>query len=117
MSTEIRRTKMEITSDARLRAGVRAALEHICERHGISEKDRQELSASIENECANGGANCAVTIDEMDDRVEVHVASTQNSKNSREANAAGHQSAPHTKTNNDGARTFVKHFQKNAARS
>lgn len=115
---------MEITSDPRLRAGMRAALEHICGRHGLGEEDRHELVASVEAECVNdlrnGSANCAVTIDEMDDRVEVTVGPEKDSSgkmNSHEAKVAGHQSASHEKGNRDGGRTFVKHFQKNATHS
>lgn len=109
---------MEITSDPRLHAGVRAALEHICERHGLSKEERCELAASVENECmgSSGGVNCAVTIEEMDDRVEVTVAATKdlNGKiNSCEATAAK-QSA---KGNGSGVRTFVKRFQHNATHS
>lgn len=115
---------MEITADPRLRSGVRAALEHICERHGLSKADRRELVASVEDECASGtrssGANCAVTIDEMDDRVEVVVTSTKKSSgkiNSRGTNAAQQQSASRAKANGGPGRIFVKHFQKNAAHS
>lgn len=106
-------------------AGVRAALRHICELHALGEKDRHELVASVENECASEvsnreGANCAVTIDEMEDRVEVRVASTKDSSskiNSHEAHAAKHQSASRAEGNGDAGKVFVKHFQKNATHS
>lgn len=112
---------MEITSDPRLHAGVRAALEHICERHGLNKEEQHELVASFENECASGaggsaGANCAVTIDEMDDRVEVTVGTARDPSgkiNSREASAARQKA----KANGAGVTVLVKHFQKNAAHS
>lgn len=106
-------------------AGVRAAVGHICELHAVGEKDRRELVASVENECAsdfrNGeGANCAVIIDEMEDRVEVRVAATKDSSSkitSHEAHANKHQSASRAEGNGDAGKVFVKHFQKNATHS
>lgn len=116
---------METTSDPRLRAGVRAALEHICERHGLNKEEQHEFVASVENECASGAKNsgdasCTVIIDEMEDRVEVAVAVRENLSgkiNSRETNSAKYQSASHGKENGGAGRVFVKHFQKNAAHS
>lgn len=106
-------------------AGVRAALGHICELHALREKDRRELVASVENECASDfrnseGASCAVIIDEMEDRVEVRVASTKESSgkiNSREAHAAKRQDASRAEGNGDAGKVFVKHFQKNTTHS
>ncbi|HEV2422653.1 MAG TPA: hypothetical protein VGS59_13160 [Candidatus Acidoferrales bacterium] len=124
MHTEIRRTRIEVTSDPRVWAGLRTALEHICELHSLGEKDRHELVASVENECASGAgscadANCAVTIDEMDDRVEVMVAAkdARSKVNSREAHAGKQDSPSRAKGNSDPGKVFVKHFQKNATHS
>ncbi|MGB6484822.1 MAG: hypothetical protein WBE86_15155 [Candidatus Acidiferrales bacterium] len=69
---------MKITSDARVRAGVRAALKHICERHGFTKEEQRELAAAVEKECGNAlenhdGPICAVTIEEREDRIEVSV--------------------------------------------
>lgn len=118
MHTEIRRTRMEITSDPRLRAGVRAALEQICERHGLGKAEQHELVASVENECTSGnGATCAVTVDEMEDRMEVTVAAKENpsgTKSSLETNSAKHHGG---EANHGKSRVFVKHFQKNATHS
>lgn len=108
-----------------MRAGVRAALEHICERHGLNKEEQRELAASVENECASGAsssndATCAVSIDEMEDRVEVTVGPRRNSDdkiNSREANPEKHKIASHATGNGGAGRIFVKQFQKNAAHS
>lgn len=111
---------MEITSDLRLHAGVRAALEHICERHGLSKEDRHELVASVENECAIGSANCTVTIEELEDRMEVTVVpkiDSSGNKSSDETNSAKHKSASPGKASSGSGRIFVKHFQKNATHS
>ncbi|MGB6877772.1 MAG: hypothetical protein WBD87_17245 [Candidatus Acidiferrales bacterium] len=87
MRTESRKTELKITSDARVRAGVRSALKHICERHGFTKEEQRELAAAVEKECGNAlenhdGPICAVTIEEGGDRIEVSV------EPAREANAA-----------------------------
>jgi hypothetical protein len=136
MHTEPTKTELKVTSDPRLRAGVRAALEHICEQHGLAKEEQRELASAVEKECAKEFASqcgpvCAVTIDETGERIEVHVAPIKDSNvvemSSRETNvpAAGerrraapstrHASAAHTKSN--GAPVFVKYFHRNPTHS
>jgi hypothetical protein len=136
MHTESTKTEMRVTSDPRLRAGVRAALEHICEQHGLAKEEQRELASAVEKECAKEFANqhgpvCAVTIDETGDRIEVHVAAMKDSNtaeiSSRETNVAidgkrqhgshstHHATAVHTKGN--GTPVFVKYFHKKPTHS
>ncbi|MGC1106533.1 MAG: hypothetical protein WA876_08340 [Candidatus Acidiferrales bacterium] len=87
MRTESRKTELKITPDARVRAGMCAALKHVCERHGFTKEEQCELAAAVEKECGSALENqeeptCAVTIEEREDRIEVNVGPA------REANAA-----------------------------
>jgi hypothetical protein len=98
MSAEPRKTILKFTGDPRLRAGVRAALEHICERRGLSAEEKHKVSAAIEKECdkvfdSHEEPNCILAIDEMEDRMQISVKSA-----SGEINAS-----------------VVKHFQRNPA--
>jgi hypothetical protein len=136
MHTEPTKTELKITSDPRLRAGVRAALEHICEQHGLAKEEQRELASAVEKECAKEFADqcgplCAVIIDETGERIEVHVAPIKDSNvvemSSRETNVPSvgerrhasqstqHASAAHAKRN--GSPVFVKYFHRNPTHS
>jgi uncharacterized protein with PIN domain len=140
MRVDFRETELKMTSDPRLRAGVRAALEHICERDGLGKDERRELAAAVENECTNvlesqRETTCAVTIDELQDRIEVSVgpatglnAGESNPRQSNAASAAGSKfhaearsstsRAQHTAGGNGRApATIVRHFHRNPAHS
>jgi hypothetical protein len=139
MRPEFRETELTMTSDARLRAGVRAALEHICERHGLGKDERRELAAAVENQCKNVLENqkesgCAVTIDELEDRIEVSVgpamefnAREPHLQNSSAANVsegrfhseAGTSTgkAQNPAGNGRTSATLVRHFHRNPAHS
>lgn len=135
MHTEPTKTELKITSDPRIRAGVRAAVEHICEQHGLAREEQRELASAVEKECAEEFADqfgpvCAVTIDETGDHIEVHVAPVKDSNaprmSSRETNvasAAERQHSAHAKqrtaahTKGNGSSTFVKYFHKNPTHS
>jgi hypothetical protein len=100
MSAELQKISLKITEDSRLRVGVLAALDHICERRGLTGEDKCELGVAIGKECEKilenqKEPNCVVTIDEMEGRMQVTVKSS-----------SGKVQA-----------TVVKHFQKNPAHS
>ena len=81
MSAEHQKIALKITGDPRLRAGVLAAVEHVCERRGLSGEEKHELGESIRRECAKildeqKEPNCVVGIEEMEDRVQVTVKSS-----------------------------------------
>ncbi|MFZ0332768.1 MAG: hypothetical protein WAN10_16460 [Candidatus Acidiferrales bacterium] len=78
MNAESRETELKFTSDCRLRAGVRAALEYIGERHGLTKEELCELAAAVEKECIKTleiqkEPCCDMKIDEREDRIEVTV--------------------------------------------
>lgn len=78
MGTEPQKTILKITQDVRLRAGVLAALEHVCERRGVNGEEKRQVRASIEKECekildAQKEPNCVIAIEEMEDRMQVTV--------------------------------------------
>lgn len=100
MGTEPQKTVLKITGDPRLRAGVLAALEHVCERRGLNGEEKRRLGTSIQEECgkvldAQKEPSCVVAIEEREDRVEITVKSS-----------SGKVQA-----------TVVKHFHRNPAHS
>jgi hypothetical protein len=133
MGTDFRETDLKITSDPRLRAGVRAALECICDRHGLSKAEQHELAAAVEKECGkelhdSQQSSCAVTIKESEDRIEVNVAPTNHATGAKsgasETNVASssapqkhHGGASHLQPNGRLGAIFVKRFHKNPAHS
>lgn len=133
MGTDLRKTDLKITADPRLRAGVRGALECICERHGLSRAEQHELAAAVEKECGEEfhdaqQSSCAVTIKETEDRIEVSVvpAATANGAKSgpSETNVASsgapqkhHSAASHAQPNGRPGAVFMKRFHKNPAHS
>lgn len=133
MGIDLRKTDLKITSDPRLRAGIRAALECICERHGLSKSEQHELAGAVEKQFGDElqtceAAGCAVSINESEEKIEVSVTPTAHANgagsSAHETNVAEDSrsgktmsgSTPHAKRNGSGV-IFVKHFHKNAARS
>ncbi len=139
MHTESRKTELKITSGGQVRAGVCAALEYVCERHGLTKEEQRELAAAVETECSKTLENqkqpcCAVTIEELDDRIEVNVESARqanalesNSRESGTAKTSEKKFCAEAKTSTGGGqhaagngRMFAKlvtHFHKNPAHS
>lgn len=100
MSAELQKIILKITGDPRLRAGMLAALDHVCERRGLNGEEKRGLDVAIEKACEKilknqKEPNCVVTIDEMEDRMQVSVKS-----------ASGKVQAE-----------IVKHFQRKPAHS
>jgi hypothetical protein len=130
---------LKITSDARVLAGVRAALEHVCERHGLTREEQCELASAVEKECGKALENqkepiCAVAIEELEGRIEVSVwpardveAPASNlpkrSTASVSQNRVGAEaepsigSGPHVAGNGQMCATLVRHFHRNPAHS
>lgn len=113
MHTDFRRTELKITSDPRLWAGVRAALECICERHGLSKAEQHDLASAVEKECGEGFHNveqssCAVSISESDERIEVCVVPAAHANGAK----PGVNGARHSQENGCSGTTFVKHFER-----
>lgn len=103
---EFRKAELKLTSDSRLRAGVRAALEHFTERHGLTKPEQHEFAASVEAKIPQAMENredsgCLVKICESDEKIEVSVEPTEKTNASYER--TGHAHA-----------TLVKHFHKTA---
>lgn len=132
MGIDLRKTDLRVTSDPRLWAGVRAALECICERHGLSKAEQHELAAAVEKECRDElvhpeESGCAVTINESDQRIEVSVTPTAHTNGARSpapetsvassAVTGNHGGSAHKSANAGSGATFVKHFHKDPARS
>lgn len=122
MDADIVRTELEASDDARVRAGIRAAIEHISGRHGLSRIEQQGFADEVETECKKElgveerrECGCRVVIEERDDRVEVKI---------RRAGAASHVTAQTRNGNGSRAqlstgdgKTLVKHFHNNPASS
>jgi hypothetical protein len=98
VSAESRETELKFTSDCRVRAGVRAALEYVGERHGLTKDERCELATAVEKECAKTleiqkEPCCDMKIDEREDRIEVTVGPARESavpaSHARTGGAAG----------------------------
>lgn len=118
MDTDFRKTDLKITSDPRLWAGVRAALECICERHGLSKTEQRDLATAVEKECGEGLRNaeqssCTVSIRESDEKIEVRVAPTPHANGTK----PGTSRVCHPEADGRSGATFVKHFQKHSARN
>lgn len=126
VGAETIRTELKASGDPRVRAGVRAALEHIGARHGLSKSEQQELADQVDGECCKGLAEqpenaryCDVVIDESEARLEVKVRVA--GRDSRNAHLRAANSTKHNESrNSDNGRrcaTFVKHFHKTATHS
>ncbi len=80
MSVERTHTELKFTGDARFLSGIRAAVEFIAARDGISSAEQAELGAAWEAVARNCMAGlsekhplCSVLIDEFEDRMEVRL--------------------------------------------
>lgn len=122
VDADVVRTELEASDDARMRAGVLAAVEHISGRHGLPQAEQHGFADEVDTECkralaADGRHECCcrVVIEERGDRVEVRI---------RRADAASHLAAETHNGNGSRAqvspsdgKTLVKHFHKNPAPS
>ncbi|HEV2616089.1 MAG TPA: hypothetical protein VGU63_05710 [Candidatus Acidoferrales bacterium] len=71
---------MKLSRDERLLAGVRGAVEHIANRHGLTNEERIDLGVAADQSCRRALVQlgesdplCSVTIDDFEDRVELSV--------------------------------------------
>jgi hypothetical protein len=120
VGTEFRETGIRITSDPRLRPGLRAALEHICQRNGFTKQEQRDLVAKVEAECMEAfeerkAADCVITIDELEDKIEVSIRSARE-VHAPEQNSSA-RSAQHAGRSDQMHETLVRHFHKNPAHS
>ena len=135
MSAESRQTELKFTSDCRVRAGARAALEHVGEHHGLTKEECGELAAAVEKECAKTleiqkEPCCDVKIDEREDRIEVTIGPARESALPASQlhggaaasvtpikSAAAAKDLVRTPSNGQLRATLVRHCHKNPARS
>lgn len=140
MSTEHRRTEMKLGRDERLLAGVRGAVEHIANRHGLTNEERTDLGVAADQSCRRALVQlgeseplCSVTIDDFEDRVELSVEGPRRPEakgsgapesliaataEEREKEIKKRVDRVNYETNDGRARTIlVKYFHKNPARS
>lgn len=80
MSIEQQKMILKITGDPRLRVGVLAAIDHVCERRGLNGEEKRELGRSIEKECEKilehqREPSLVVSVEELEDRMQVTVTS------------------------------------------
>ena len=82
VNAEHRRTELKLGRDERLLAGVRGAVEHVANRHGLTAEERVDLGVAAGQACRAAmvqldetGSLCNVIIDDYEDRVEVSVES------------------------------------------
>lgn len=80
MSAEGTHTELKFTGDARFVSGIRAAVEFIAARDGLSDRERKDIGEAWEalarNCMANLSANqplCKVLINDFEDRLEVRL--------------------------------------------
>ena len=81
---------MKLGRDERLLAGVRGAVEHVANRHGLTAEERVDLGMAAGQACRAAliqvdepGSLCDVIIDDYDDRVEVSVESPRHPKSAK----------------------------------
>lgn len=79
-----------MSRDERLLAGVRGAVEHVANRHGLTEEERVDLGVAAGQACRAAmvqlnetGSLCDVVIDDYEDRVEVSVESPRHPKSAK----------------------------------
>jgi hypothetical protein len=131
VGAEIVRTELKTSEDARVRAGVRAALEHLGERHGLTKAEQREFANEVDRECCKVFATrarqeryCDVVVEEREDRLEVKIGTvdeTAASENNLHSHA-GQKGHPQTKglhasDNGQTSVTLVKHLHKNPTHS
>lgn len=87
MNAEHTRTELKFSRDERLLAGVRGAVEHVANRHGLTVEERVDLGVAAGQACRAAmarldetGSLCDVIIDDYEDRVEVSVESPRHPK-------------------------------------
>jgi hypothetical protein len=131
VGAEIVRTELKTSEDTRVRAGVRAALEHLGERHGLTKAQQREFANEVDGECCKVFATraqqeryCDVVIEEREDRLEVKISTVDETPAGRNNlhRHAGQTDHPQNKglpASGDGqiSVTLVKHLHKNPAHS
>lgn len=131
MGAEIVRTELKTSEDARVRAGVRAALEHLGDRHRLTKAELREFANEVDRECckvfaarAQQARYCDVVIEEREDRLEVKIGTvdeTPAGENNlhRRAGQKGRPQNTGSPASDNGqiAATLVKHLHKNPAHS
>lgn len=133
MSAEHKQTEMKLGRDERLLAGVRGAVEHVANRHGLTAEERVDLGVAAEQACRAAliqqdepGSLCDVIIDDYEDRVEVSVESPRHPKSAKINSSLGSLAAVPIervdridRDTNDGREriVLVKYFHKNPTRS
>lgn len=97
MSAERTHTELKFTHDSRFLPGVRAAVEFVAARDGMSDAERENLGAASEllaRECMAGLGEkdppCRVLIEDFDDRIEVRL---EHAARLAEASGAGSSKA------------------------
>ncbi|MGH9727859.1 MAG: hypothetical protein ACRD33_07385 [Candidatus Acidiferrales bacterium] len=131
---------MKLGRDERLLAGVRGAVEHIANRHGLTNEERTDLGVAADQSCRRALVQlgeseplCSVTIDDFEDRVELSVEGPRRPEakgsgapesliaataEEREKEIKKRVDRVNYETNDGRARTIlVKYFHKNPARS
>ncbi|HLJ41365.1 MAG TPA: hypothetical protein VKT50_07735 [Candidatus Acidoferrales bacterium] len=90
MNAEHTRTELKFSRDERLLAGVRGAVEHVANRHGLTTEERVDLGVAAGQACRaamvqldENGSLCDVIIDDYEDRVEVSVESPRHPKSAK----------------------------------
>lgn len=124
MGTEAIRTELKSTNDTRIRAGVRAALEHLGQRHGLTKPEQQEFADEVDQACVKALAAqsaerfCDVVIEEREDSLAVQVrpASSSAKENSGHLGSA-RKIKSHNSGNGNRCATFVRRFHKSPTRS
>jgi hypothetical protein len=131
VGTEIVRTELKTGEDARVRAGVRAALEHLGERHGLTKTEQREFANEVDRECCKVFATraqqqryCDVIVEEREDRLEVKISTVDETPAGgnnlhRHAGQKGHPQSKVLRVSDNGqiSVTLVKHLHKNPAHS
>lgn len=100
MNAEHTRTELKLSRDDRLLAGVRGAVEHVANRHGLTEEERVDLGVAAGQACRaamvqldEAGSLCDVIIDDYEDRVEVSVESPRHPKSAKIKSSLGNLAA------------------------
>lgn len=95
MTAERTHTELKFTKDPRLLAGVRAAVEFVAARGGMSEAERASLAEASEKAACSalkhlseGQSLCAITIEEFDDRIEIRIERPAKSESVPRANSS-----------------------------
>jgi hypothetical protein len=90
VNAERTRTELKFSKDERLIAGVRGAVEHVANRHGLTEEERVDLGVAAGQACRAAMVQldetcslCDVVIDDYEDRVEVSVESPRHPKSAK----------------------------------